>query len=643
MFRKPLVAMALAIVSLCSIANESALRAPDLIIELDRIFNSKAISQSSVRVLTRKDIESLGAQNLAELLNEIPFVTSTMDSVGNGTTAVADIGGFGETAQNNTQVFVNGIRLNNSTLEAPNLSLVPLTAIDKIEVHTGSASARYGDGAVGGAINIITNTHPTEPYDKVHSGVSSFGGGKLAAEGARNAGQNGSIDYAVEYFSSDGYRDHTERDLNYGTLSFKRNIGETRQLIITATGTYADQLTSGAASAATLRASRTGLGTTLSSTEKNSTLLSASLRERAQTFDLTTSLSTRRSNQEANFFSTPSGESFEFADQETVSSQFNFEATRELGLIRSVGYEVEKSTFLKTQDFFTFGTSTTDVSRSLQSIYSTISAFDRDKTRAFVTARHAKKKDERAAEENENTSHNAFGFVLERDSHFTDQGTLFLSLDNGYRFATFDENSSTTTGEFLPTQNHSARRIGYNSSNHHLSLYQLIIDDEIRLVDPANFQNGTYDQTKRFGLDANLKFAMRGKRELVTSYSFLKTEITSGTDTGKEIPMVPQHSLKIRYTAPLSGLTKHSFSLHSQSGTFPLNDTSNVTDRSNQYTTLDYNIEYQLAGLRVSGGIQNVLNEEYDLYRIISASDSTILNRTPAAERAFSLTLQYVF
>ena len=615
----------------------------DLIIEVDNGFNGKTVSSGTLNIVTREEIEQYGADSLQTLLKEMPFVSSTMDSVGNGTTGVADIGGFGETAHNNTQVFVNGIRLNNPTGEAPNLNLIPLSAIDKIEIQTASASAAYGHGSVGGAINIITNSHPLETYDRVHTSGASYGTIRSAIEGARTAGNTASIDYAVEFNSSDGYRDHTEFESSFGTLSFKNQWGGAGTFVLTATKMDEKHLTSGASNAATLAVSRNGLGTTLSSTTKNSSLLSVTVENQFNEWNWLAAAGARSSEQEANFFSSPGGSVYEFADQTTEISVVNFQGRKKSGIINSLGYELEKSTYLKYQDFFTWGTSNTDVEREVQSIYSTIAPSAYRNIKTLLTLRHAQKQDRRHTGNDEKTSENAVSLIFERDKDSYNNGNFYLAFDKGYRFANFDENASTNTGDFLTTQTHRSTKIGYNSNRYQISLYQLLIDNEIRLVDPALFQNGNLDQTQRLGLDANFSFAPTPRSKAKVSYSFLKTEITSGNDSGREIPMIPKHTIDFRYTIALADQLESSIAVHSQTSTYPLNDTGNVTSKKNQYTTVGYELRYRLENLKVFGRINNLLNEEYDLYRIISANNSSIMNRTPAAERTFSLGIQYTF
>jgi len=120
-----------------------------------------------ITLYTREVIESSGASTLQEFIQKIPqnfnggASESTAGSVaggGNATNAVDGTGvnlrGLGNDA---TLVLVNGRRVAPANMVANfvDLSMIPLYAVDRIEVVTDGASAIYGSDAVGGVVNII--------------------------------------------------------------------------------------------------------------------------------------------------------------------------------------------------------------------------------------------------------------------------------------------------------------------------------------------------------------------------------------------------------------------------------------------------------------------------------------------------------
>jgi iron complex outermembrane recepter protein len=104
--------------------------------------------------IDRSEIAGSGAANLTELLaRETGIMPRSL--FGNGRFAGIDLRGQGDTQSSNVLVLVDGVRLNFDQA-GPDLSSVALAAIDSIEVLRGAQGVRFGDGAVGGVINIIT-------------------------------------------------------------------------------------------------------------------------------------------------------------------------------------------------------------------------------------------------------------------------------------------------------------------------------------------------------------------------------------------------------------------------------------------------------------------------------------------------------
>jgi len=82
-------------------------------------------------------------------------VRQNLDGSTNG---VIDVRGFGDAADNNVLVLLDGVRLSENEQASARTSLIPLEAIDHIEITRGGSSVLYGDGATGGTINIVTKT-----------------------------------------------------------------------------------------------------------------------------------------------------------------------------------------------------------------------------------------------------------------------------------------------------------------------------------------------------------------------------------------------------------------------------------------------------------------------------------------------------
>lgn len=119
---------------------------------------------SPVQVISRQDIDNMGARTLLQVLDNLPAARpAQQDSrslfTGSDGASQANLRGLG--AQG-TLVLLNGRRL--SYYGAPegfqtqfvNIDAIPAAAIERMEVLTDGASAVYGTDAVAGVINVIT-------------------------------------------------------------------------------------------------------------------------------------------------------------------------------------------------------------------------------------------------------------------------------------------------------------------------------------------------------------------------------------------------------------------------------------------------------------------------------------------------------
>jgi len=134
--------------------------AQDDTVELERVETTGSrLSQvdiegaQPVTVIDRDDIERIGLNDLGDVIRQLPSITGSPLSTrtnngGNGGTLV-DIRGMGSAR---TLVVINGKR----DITDGDFSLIPIAAVERIEVLKEGAAAIYGADAVAGVVNIIT-------------------------------------------------------------------------------------------------------------------------------------------------------------------------------------------------------------------------------------------------------------------------------------------------------------------------------------------------------------------------------------------------------------------------------------------------------------------------------------------------------
>jgi len=117
-------------------------------------------------VISREDWERKGIETTAELIARVPELgASLLESQADGNSGLGvpmALRGQGAAA---TLILVNNHRLASSGTFASfqDISNIPLSAIQRLEVVLDGASAQYGTDAVGGVINIITKSEASAP------------------------------------------------------------------------------------------------------------------------------------------------------------------------------------------------------------------------------------------------------------------------------------------------------------------------------------------------------------------------------------------------------------------------------------------------------------------------------------------------
>jgi iron complex outermembrane receptor protein len=113
---------------------------------------------ANVKVITRDEIENSSSNTIPQVLSQIGGLkVSGLNSSSLNLDASVDMGGFGPTGNSTTVVLVDGIRINPIDQGSVDWASIPIDSIERIEILQGGAGVQYGNGAVGGVINIITN------------------------------------------------------------------------------------------------------------------------------------------------------------------------------------------------------------------------------------------------------------------------------------------------------------------------------------------------------------------------------------------------------------------------------------------------------------------------------------------------------
>jgi len=189
---------------------------PPIDVASSRLDSGVGIAGTSTTVITAEDIARSPGQSITDIIGEVAGVQVT-HTLGNpiGVNDVVDIRGFGVFAQSNVLVLVNGRRYQDFDSQGFDFASIPLNSIQRIEVTKGNSGAvLYGDGAVGGVINIVTKSAAPLPYKaKIESAAGSYG----FLEGRLSTGAS-SGPWSLSVFSNvatdSGYRQNSKSRQN---------------------------------------------------------------------------------------------------------------------------------------------------------------------------------------------------------------------------------------------------------------------------------------------------------------------------------------------------------------------------------------------------------------------------------------------
>ena len=160
----------------------------------------------NVTVITREDIEQAPSNNIVDLLNREAGI-NLRSLFGNDKQAVIDVRGMGATAGSNVVVMVDGIKMNAADMSGVDFSTVLLEQVERIEIVRGAGSVIYGDGAVGGVINIVTKKGQPETEKTIYASFGSFATADFRAS-VQGSVKDLSYNISAGYFDSEGYRDN---------------------------------------------------------------------------------------------------------------------------------------------------------------------------------------------------------------------------------------------------------------------------------------------------------------------------------------------------------------------------------------------------------------------------------------------------
>lgn len=204
------LALAATLFITCVVQAEEIL--PEILVTASRFEESSNHVPANVKIISREDIENSSSNNIPEVLSQLGGLVISGTSLGQfGLGASVDMGGYGATANSTTLILLDGQRLNPIDSSSVSWESIPLGSIQRIEILRGGASVQYGNGAVGGVINVITR-NGVNKINEVTVKAGSFG--TLMTNGVLNLGsENTSLRLNANTANTNGWRENSAANL----------------------------------------------------------------------------------------------------------------------------------------------------------------------------------------------------------------------------------------------------------------------------------------------------------------------------------------------------------------------------------------------------------------------------------------------
>jgi iron complex outermembrane receptor protein len=612
MFKQTLCLATTVAMATLTYANENL--SPDIEIIVDAkgnaSLNQPTISPISV---TADEIRASGISSIHDVFTDLFLLPISGDSGGNGVLGFPDLGGFGEAAKSNTLVLLNGRPLNNPTLEAPNLSFIPVNSITRIDLYQGGASTLFGSGATGGVINIITKQGALTFKNEVYAQSGSFGFGKTGANTETQLSNSLTLSANADFVTKDGYRHHTDYTSSSGAIAIS-NQALNHQWDFNYANSFQQRKDSGAALISNFSGDRklSGRETTLDHRSETYTLNVLTPRAAGQH---NAHLSHRESFQTGT--DTPSqGQTtaisnldYNYSDYER---EFVYGASIQLG-----SYKGWHSGTRYQDRFDVFSRKQFVINEGSNSVMGARLAFVDDR----ISATNQKQQTVIAGE--------AFHEVA------TQLGSFSAGVDRSFRYANLDENAS----QILAPQTANSVRLRLNREDLATEVFYSQLKNEI-IYDSVLSANTNIEDTSRYGAKLTYNFDVTSHTKLTATSSWVQTKIESGTFDGQEIPGVPSLTGGLKIESNLTDHQTLKLSVLYVSNSYPWSDFDNSLVKTNAYTTTTASWSYAQERFHGVLKINNLFNQTYNAYEIDAWNGHSI---TPAEPLNFEIGVTYEF
>ena len=648
----------LSCVSLAFVPSLSTAQVPELdqiVVTASRYEEDVQRVPSSLIVLTRQELADSGASSINEAISRLTGILARPSLYG-GHEINLDLGGFGDTAGSNLVVVIDGVPYKQGDASEVRLSSLSLDQIERVEIQRGASTVLYGEGAVGGVINIITKAN-TSQFAKSSMATASVGLGSKNTREARAAAtfvnQGLSLSYAGLNRTTDGFRQQSAgKDRNNNlALQFR-----------------AEQARVGLNYAETSEFAQTPGGLTFEQYAANRTA--------AQPDSVANDARNRGQSSSAGLF-------VEAALKEVVWRMDYKHRQRDYSAVVVMGNLPYSMNFLTHSDViaitgskfstFSFGENSLvfgadhsnwkqdrSFGSNLVSKSSALFAkndFDLRQQGLRITAGY---RSEQLQKRQDTIPGPAFlennaslsGWEMGLSQAINTSHSLYIRRSKSYRLPNIDEIVGAPPSVRLNPQTAQDNELGWKyrlaeSTRVNLRIFTTelrneIIFDPLQQPWPANIN---LEPTRRRGIDLDGSHRLSRQLLLGGVLSYKHAEFVSGTHSGHAIPMVPRQTASLRAVWSLA--SQHTVSAYANllGSQYVAGDFNNQLPKIGGYSTADVRYAYKTRNLETSVMVRNLFNRGYFSYAtdVAPGRDPKLISLYPDNLRNFMAVVKYTY
>lgn len=602
--------------------------------------NTPALKASGMETVQfkQKEIQDQPVLNLSQFLHQQQSTVRLVNHSADSSQTAMSIRGFGDNAQANSLILVDGFPLVNPSLLAPNFNSIFLDDIERIEIVEGSQGTLWGDQAVGGVVNIVTR-HPNKKISDINIGAGSF----------------------HHYFLSGLFGDHFQNGIYFKAFAFQNQTKNFRH--------HQNQI------------DQTGF------LQAGYDYKNGIINFNAQRFDHNIKFPGGLNQDDydhhprmANNFKNVMHEqinSFQIFNKQALNANWILNTRLSKRVINTDGFvmmpfvglqgsnwlssrlegRLEKNKILFGYDFqnsfyhLKNKFNHNRVTSNQQDVYGQVMMPLKNKWQLTIGSRLAFQNNDIEKVINHSVLAQDHVWVTEIGLvyHFNQALQFYVRRDGNFSFPKANEETWTPVGtDHLKTQTGLSYEAGgiWQSRNHIIkfNIYDLLLKNEIgfdpteTLDEPfGTFQN--FKKTSRRGASVSDQFRLNKKLNLFGQINFVKAVLLSGPFSGKSVPAVPSMTgnISMRYRLDQHWMTQWTTLYTGER--YPSEDYEHESHRLKPYYLSSFAIQYSLKHFLISLQIENILNQTYASYVLFDSKLKT-LTYYPAAGRSLLLSIK---